>query len=46
MVLHKGSVLALGTTDVIVGQSGGVDLRDAFNRLTGSADQNELETAR
>jgi ABC-2 type transport system ATP-binding protein len=46
VVLHKGSVLALGTTDVIVGRSGGVDLRDAFNRLTGSADQNELETAR
>ena len=46
VVLHKGSVLALGTTDAIIGQSGGGDLRDAFNRLTGSADQEELETAR
>jgi ABC-2 type transport system ATP-binding protein len=46
VVLHKGSVLALGTTGAIVGQSGGVDLRDAFNRLTGSADQDELETPR
>ena len=46
VVLHKGNVLALGTTDAIIDQSGAVDLRDAFNRLTGSADQDELETAR
>jgi ABC-2 type transport system ATP-binding protein len=45
-VLHKGSVLARGTTDTIIGQFGGVDLREAFNRLTGSADQDEQETAR
>jgi ABC-2 type transport system ATP-binding protein len=46
VVLHKGRVLALGTTDAVIARSGAVDLRDAFNRLTGSADQDELETAR
>jgi ABC-2 type transport system ATP-binding protein len=46
VVLHKGSVLAHGLVSEVVDQSGGTDLRDAFSRLTGSADQNELETAR
>ncbi len=46
VVLHKGSVLAHGLVNEVIEQSGGTDLRDAFSRLTGSADQNELETAR
>jgi ABC-2 type transport system ATP-binding protein len=46
VVLHKGRVLAHGAMDEIVGGSGGGDLRDAFNRLTGAADQDELESAR
>ena len=46
VVLHKGSVLAHGTVSDVVGRSGGADLREAFNRLTGVADQDELETAR
>jgi ABC-2 type transport system ATP-binding protein len=46
VVLHKGSVLAHGTVGDVIGRSGGADLRDAFNHLTGVADQNELETAR
>ena len=46
VVLHKGRVLAHGAVgDVVVG-SGGADLRDAFNRLTGAADQSEPETVR
>ncbi len=45
VVLHKGRVLAHGTVGEIVSQSGGTDLRDTFNRLTGAADQSELETA-
>jgi ABC-2 type transport system ATP-binding protein len=46
VVLHKGSVLADGPVSDVVGRSGGADLREAFNRLTGGADQGELETAR
>ena len=46
VVLHKGSVLAHGTVGDVVGQTGGADLRDAFNRLTGVADESELEATR
>jgi ABC-2 type transport system ATP-binding protein len=46
VVLHKGSVLARGTVGEVIGQSGGADLRDAFDRLTGTADQDESEPAR
>jgi ABC-2 type transport system ATP-binding protein len=46
VVLHKGSVLAHGALGDVVGSSGGADLRDAFNRLTGTADREELEVAR
>jgi len=46
VVLHKGSVLAHGPVGDVVGRSGGADLREAFNRLTGGADLGELETAR
>jgi len=46
VVLHKGRVLAHGALGEVVGGSGGCDLRDAFNRLTGAADQDELESAR
>jgi ABC-2 type transport system ATP-binding protein len=46
VVLHKGSVLAHGTVSDVIAQSGGADLRDAFNRLTGVADQGELEAVR
>jgi ABC-2 type transport system ATP-binding protein len=46
VVLHKGSVLAHGAVGDVVERTGGADLRDAFNRLTGIADQDELETAR
>jgi ABC-2 type transport system ATP-binding protein len=46
VVLHKGSVLAHGTVGDVIGRSGGADLRDAFNQLTGVADQSELEAAR
>jgi ABC-2 type transport system ATP-binding protein len=45
VVLHKGSVLARGTVGEVIGKSGGADLRDAFNRLTGIADQSEVEVA-
>jgi ABC-2 type transport system ATP-binding protein len=45
VVLHKGSVLARGTVGDVIGKSGGADLRDAFNRLTGIADQSEAEVA-
>jgi len=45
-VLHKGSVLAHGTVGDVIVKSGGGDLRDAFNRLTGVADQDELEAVR
>jgi ABC-2 type transport system ATP-binding protein len=38
-------VLAHGAIADVVGKSGGADLRDAFTRLTGVAD-NELEAAR
>jgi ABC-2 type transport system ATP-binding protein len=37
-------VLADGAISEVVGKSGGVDLRDAFNRLTGNADQGALES--
>jgi ABC-2 type transport system ATP-binding protein len=43
VVLHKGSVLAQGALGEVVGKSGAADLRDAFGRLTGVADQRELE---
>jgi ABC-2 type transport system ATP-binding protein len=46
VVLHKGSVLAHGAVGDVVGRTGGADLRDAFNRLTGIADQDEPEAAR
>jgi ABC-2 type transport system ATP-binding protein len=46
VVLHKGNVLAHGAIGEVVAKSGGADLRDAFNRLTGVADQDELESAR
>jgi ABC-2 type transport system ATP-binding protein len=46
VVLHKGSVLAHGMVGDVIGRSGGADLRDAFNRLTGVADRSELEAAR
>src|SRR6201985_863970 len=46
VVLHKGSVLAHDLVSEVVDRSGGADLHDAFSRLTGSADQNKLETAR
>ena len=45
VVLHKGNVLAHGAIANVVAKSGGADLRDAFTRLTGVAD-NELESAR
>jgi len=46
VVLHKGHVLARGVVSEVIARSGGADLRDAFSRLTGSADQDELEMAR
>jgi ABC-2 type transport system ATP-binding protein len=45
-VLHKGNVLAHGPVSEVIVRSGGADLREAFSRLTGTADQDELETAR
>jgi ABC-2 type transport system ATP-binding protein len=45
VVLHKGNVLAQGSVAEVVGKSGASDLRDAFNRLTGVAEQSELERA-
>ena len=45
VVLHRGRVLAHGTVGEIISQSGGTDLRDTFNRLTGAADQSQLEAA-
>jgi ABC-2 type transport system ATP-binding protein len=45
VVLHKGRVLAYGGVGQIVSQSGGTDLRDTFNRLTGAADQSQPEAA-
>jgi ABC-2 type transport system ATP-binding protein len=45
VVLHKGSVLAGGAISEVVNTSGAADLRDAFNRLTGNADQGALESA-
>jgi ABC-2 type transport system ATP-binding protein len=46
VVLHKGRVLADGAIGAVVDRTGGADLRDAFDRLTTAADQNELESAR
>ena len=46
VVLHKGNVLAHGPVSEVVAGSGGADLREAFSRLTGAADQDELEIAR
>jgi ABC-2 type transport system ATP-binding protein len=46
VVLHKGIVLAHGVVGDVVGRTGAADLPEAFNRLTGGADQGELETAR
>src|ERR1700742_1987466 len=46
VVLHKGSVLAHGAVRDVIDRTGGGDLREAFNRLTGIADQGELETVR
>ena len=43
VVLHKGNILAHGGVGEVVGKSAGADLRDAFNRLTGAADQDEVE---
>jgi ABC-2 type transport system ATP-binding protein len=42
VVLHKSRVLAQGALGAVVERAGGTDLRDAFNRLTGTADQHEL----
>jgi ABC-2 type transport system ATP-binding protein len=44
VILHKGSVLAHGALGEVIGRSGAADLRGAFNRLTGVADQDELES--
>ena len=46
VVLHKGQVLARGGLGEVVGRTGGADLREAFNRLVGTADQDEAELAR
>src|SRR3979409_645436 len=46
VVLHKGKGLAHGALGDVGGRARGDDLRDAFNRLTGAADQGELESAR
>jgi ABC-2 type transport system ATP-binding protein len=46
VVLHKGRVLAGGTVAGVIGQTGATDLRAAFNRLTGTADQGALEAVR
>jgi ABC-2 type transport system ATP-binding protein len=46
VVLHKGKILADGAIGEVVGNCGGADLRDAFSRLTATADQDELESTR
>lgn len=46
VVLHKGHVLARGAVSEVIARSGSADLRDAFSRLTGTADQDELEITR
>jgi ABC-2 type transport system ATP-binding protein len=46
VVLHKSQVLAKGPLAEVVEAAGGTDLRDAFNRLTRTADQDELELTR
>jgi ABC-2 type transport system ATP-binding protein len=46
VVLHKGRVLARGTARDVVEHSGGADLRDAFSRLTGAAEQIEPDLDR
>jgi ABC-2 type transport system ATP-binding protein len=45
VVLHKGNVLAHGGVQDVVTRAGGADLRDAFNRVTGTADRIEVEPA-
>src|ERR1700761_1395866 len=45
VVLHKGNVLAHGAVEDVVARAGGADLRDAFNRVTGTADRVEVEPA-
>jgi ABC-2 type transport system ATP-binding protein len=46
VVLHKSRVLAKGALGEVVERAAGTDLRDAFNRLTGAADQHELGSVR
>jgi ABC-2 type transport system ATP-binding protein len=46
VVLHKGRVLAHGLVSEVIAQSDGADLREAFSRLTGAADQDQPEMAR
>jgi ABC-2 type transport system ATP-binding protein len=46
VVLHKSRVLAKGALGEVVERAGGTDLRDAFNRLIGTADQHELGLVR
>jgi ABC-2 type transport system ATP-binding protein len=43
VVLHKSRVLAQGALGDVVEKAAAADLRDAFNRLTRTADQNEME---
>jgi len=43
VVLHQGSILAHGALGDVIANSGAADLRDAFNRLTGAADRQELD---
>jgi len=45
VVLHKGNVLAHGGVGDVIAKSGAADLRDAFTRLTGVADRDEMESA-
>ena len=42
IVLHRGRILAHGTAAQIVAQNGGVSLAEAFTRLTGQSDANEV----
>ncbi len=46
VILHRGNVLAHGPASEVTVRSGGADLREAFSRLTGAADQDEPEMAR
>jgi ABC-2 type transport system ATP-binding protein len=38
VVLHKGRVLARGSTEVVTAEAKATDIRDAFSRLTQAAD--------